>query len=755
MANITIISAFAGKILNNIDISASGNTLKPYDLQVQNSLTFLGGTHSLTAAKLDALVGNGDASAQHNHSSLYSALGHNHDDIYFTETELGSSTSGSSGATLVKGDNKAYSNISGLSTYTLQDFIDRINLAIGGATHSAVTLNADTATQDTLSLSGQEIQVKLVTTTTHGAMSASDKTKLDGIEALADVTDAANVDAAGAVMESDTSTASMSFVVDEDNMVSDSATKIPTQQSVKAYVDTQDALKLSLTGGTMSGAIAMGGSKITGLGTPTASGDAATKLYVDNVAEGMKPKEAVRVASTANVVIASGLEDEAVIDGVTLATGDRVLLKNQIDAEDNGIYVVVASGAASRATDFDSLSPIDEINGALIAVQEGTENAGKIFVQQGVVAVLDTDPINFVFYNSSASLVGGDGITVSGNNVSVDHDGQGLIISSGQLALELDGSTLSKSASGVKVAALGVTSAELAADSVVTAKILDSNVTTAKIADDAVTKDKIAADVAGAALGQNADGSLEVNVDDSTIEINTDAIRVKDLGITSAKLAADSVVTAKILDANVTAAKLASDSVTTDKILDANVTDAKLAADAVVTAKILDSNVTSAKIADDAVTAAKINSDVAGNGLVQQASGALEVNKVFIEATNANAGSILAGSLVRISASGSFDLARADSSANAIGTVGVLLATTATTDTGKIQVAGIATVIPAGVETLTPGGQVWLSKAENGECTQLNSGTEESVSGNVILHVGIAVTASSMVINISSPIVVA
>jgi len=68
---------------------------------------------------------------------------------------------------------------------------------------------------------------------------SADHSKLNGIEASADVTDATNVGAAGAVMESDSTTANMSFVVDEDTMSSDSATKVPTQQSVKAYVDTE------------------------------------------------------------------------------------------------------------------------------------------------------------------------------------------------------------------------------------------------------------------------------------------------------------------------------------------------------------------------------------------------------------------------------------------------------------------------------------------------------------------------------------
>ncbi|MGL5074796.1 MAG: hypothetical protein ACRDBG_02995 [Waterburya sp.] len=223
----------------------------------------------------------------------------------------------------------------------------------------------------------------------------------------------------------------------------------------------------------------MGGFKLTSVASPTVGSDAANKSYVDAVAEGLKPKAAVRVATTANITIATALNSGDVIDGVTLANGDRVLVKDQTSAEENGIYVVSATPA--RSTDFDSLSPIDEINGSIVAVQEGTVNAGKIFVQQGVVATLDTDPINFVFFNSSSALVGGDGITVSGNNVSVDHDGEGLTFVATQLALELDGATLSKSASGLKVADQGISNAQINnAAAIDASKIADGSVSNAE-----------------------------------------------------------------------------------------------------------------------------------------------------------------------------------------------------------------------------------------------------------------------------------
>ena len=191
----------------------------------------------------------------------------------------------------------------------------------------------------------------------------------------------------------------------------------------------------------------MGGFRLTQLAAPTAATDAATKEYVDNALEGLRPKEAVRVATTADIVL-SGL---ITVDGVLLQAGDRVLVKDQTLAENNGIYVA-AAGPWPRSLDFDSLSPIDEVNKAFMAVQEGDDNAGKLYVQFGDVNVLGVDPINFTFFNSIDTLIGGDGITVSGANLSVDHDGQGLDFVAGQLVVELDGATLAKSASGLRLA---------------------------------------------------------------------------------------------------------------------------------------------------------------------------------------------------------------------------------------------------------------------------------------------------------------
>lgn len=90
----------------------------------------------------------------------------------------------------------------------------------------------------------------------------------------------------------------------------------------------------------------------------------------------------------------------------------------------------------------------------------------------------------------------------------------------------------------------------------------------ALFAADVVDKAALASDVAGLGITQAAGGELDVNVDDSTLEVDVDTVQVKDLGITAGKLAADSVETVKILDLNVTTGKLAADAVDGDKLAD-------------------------------------------------------------------------------------------------------------------------------------------------------------------------------------------
>jgi hypothetical protein len=98
----------------------------------------------------------------------------------------------------------------------------------------------------------------------------------------------------------------------------------------------------------------------------------AAKAYIDAKVAGLSWKQAVRAATTINHTLATGYANGQVIDGVTLSTGDRVLIKNQTTASENGIYVVPASGAPSRATDADSGA---ELVNASVYVSEGTTNA--------------------------------------------------------------------------------------------------------------------------------------------------------------------------------------------------------------------------------------------------------------------------------------------------------------------------------------------------------------------------------------------
>ena len=158
-----------------------------------------------------------------------------------------------------------------------------------------------------------------------------------------------------------------------------------------------------------------------------------TKEYVDAVKVGLDFKDSVRVASTANVTVSG---PGAAIDGITLSSGDRVLLKNQSTASQNGIYVFNgAASALTRATDADSSTEVTA--GMFVFVEEGTVNADQGFVltTDGTITVGSTS-LSFTQFSGAGQIVAGDAITKTGNQLDVNDDNITLEVNSDALRIK-------------------------------------------------------------------------------------------------------------------------------------------------------------------------------------------------------------------------------------------------------------------------------------------------------------------------------
>lgn len=160
-------------------------------------------------------------------------------------------------------------------------------------------------------------------------------------------------------------------------------------------------------------------------GTPTDSAHAATKGYVDAARSGLDVKQSVRAATTATVNLSTDVDDGSIIDGVTLATGNRILIKDQgvggAAHADNGIYTVNASGAPTRATDFDENSEVTP--GAFTFVEEGTANgdAGFVVATNGSITVGST-ALLFTQFSGTGQITAGAGLTKDGSTLDVNDD---------------------------------------------------------------------------------------------------------------------------------------------------------------------------------------------------------------------------------------------------------------------------------------------------------------------------------------------
>jgi hypothetical protein len=181
------------------------------------------------------------------------------------------------------------------------------------------------------------------------------------------------------------------------------------------------------------------GNKAEGMADPSALTDGVNLQTLQNYVGGLSWKNEVRVATTVAGTLATSFENGDTVDGIVLATGDRILIKNQAAATENGIYVVAASGAPARAGDADSTA---DLNNATVSVTSGTANAGLSFTQTTANPTIGVSNIVWAQFN-----VG----------VSYSADGNGIELSGTTFSIELDGSSLSKSASGLRIAAAFLT----------------------------------------------------------------------------------------------------------------------------------------------------------------------------------------------------------------------------------------------------------------------------------------------------------
>jgi hypothetical protein len=205
--------------------------------------------------------------------------------------------------------------------------------------------------------------------------------------------------------------------------------------------------------------------KITNLATPTNASDAASKSYVDSQVFSIQTKNAVQVATTIAQTISTGFTNGSVVDGVILQTGNRILVKNQTNPIENGVYIVQTSGTPIRTTDFSVGTVVD---GYFVFVEFGTNNANSGWIVQDTgTDMIGTSNIYWVQFTGTGEITAGNAIGKTGNtldvltdafSVSVNNNNQ-LQIASAGIGTGLSGGngvSLSVNASQPQIIAVGI-----------------------------------------------------------------------------------------------------------------------------------------------------------------------------------------------------------------------------------------------------------------------------------------------------------
>ncbi len=255
---------------------------------------------------------------------------------------------------------------------------------------------------------------------------------------------------------------------------------------------------------TGTGQVHVGGFKIEAVGTPTASTDAATKQYVDDVAQGLAVHAPCIVASTDTLATMSGgtvTYDNGTagvgatltisgstltaIDGITLSTDDRILIKDESTGANNGIYVYTSSTVLTRADDFNT--PTEMAGGDFTFVQQGTVYNDTGWVMTDPVTTVGTSDVNFVQFSGAGSFTAGAGLTLTGTEFSVNVDGLTTDIQGGNVVVKTSAQLTTPNigeATGTSLTATGnVAGGNLTTTGVVSAtgNVVGGNLTTAGV----------------------------------------------------------------------------------------------------------------------------------------------------------------------------------------------------------------------------------------------------------------------------------
>lgn len=349
-------------------------------------------------------------------------------------------------AALVAGNNISLTYDDNANTLTIatdaldtEQVEDLIGTKLVGASGVAVSYN-DTTGVTTVSLSDPTIQVADITDLTS---SASELNLLDGSIANTVVNGKAVIYGANGEIAASSIAATGNITVGGNLTVTGSGLVASNINNFDSQVRTNRLDQMAAP----TASVSLNSQKITNLADPTSDQDAATKAYVDAARSGLDVKQSVRVATTGNLNLATFAPGTA-IDGVTVLVNNRVLVKDQTNAAENGIYICGVVGGLVRASDADTSAEVTA--GMFTFVTEGTTNAdsGWVLTTNDTIT-LGTTSLAFAQFSGAGQITAGNGLTKTGNTINAVGTAGRIVANADSIDLDTVSRTNSTGSAGV------------------------------------------------------------------------------------------------------------------------------------------------------------------------------------------------------------------------------------------------------------------------------------------------------------------